>query len=190
MTCIVGIKHDGGVWIGGDSAGSAGHSIAIRADPKVFRVGPAVIGFTSSFRMGQALMFGWTVPKRHGDVDLFEWMCTDFIDAVRARLASAGFRRRENEEESGGVFLVGVEGGLFRIDSDFQVGVDGRGYDAVGCGEDLAKGSLFTTGGDRPAERIKTALAAAAAHSAWVAPPFLVIGPKPEASAPSPEATA
>lgn len=36
MTCIVGLKHENSVWIGGDSAGVAGLSVTIRKDPKVF----------------------------------------------------------------------------------------------------------------------------------------------------------
>jgi len=63
MTCIVGIQHDGRVYIGGDSAGVAGYSITSRADAKVFTVGPYVMGFTSSFRMGQLLRYGLKAPK-------------------------------------------------------------------------------------------------------------------------------
>ena len=37
MTCIVGLVHEGVVYIGGDSAGVAGLSLTVRADEKVFR---------------------------------------------------------------------------------------------------------------------------------------------------------
>jgi len=73
MTCIVGLVDDGAVYMGGDSAGVLGLSIEVRADEKVFylneksswrtRLDPrellkpvrhlVVMGFTSSFRMGQ-----------------------------------------------------------------------------------------------------------------------------------------
>ena len=102
MTCIVGLVTGGGVLIAGDSAGAAGHHIEIRKDPKAFVVGAMAIGFTSSFRMGQALMFGWTPPKRHSDIDVFEWMCTDVVDAIRRRLGDAGVRRSESGVEVGG----------------------------------------------------------------------------------------
>ena len=47
MTCIVGLEHNGAVWIGGDSAG-VDNSLGIqtRDDRKVFQIGEAVIGFT------------------------------------------------------------------------------------------------------------------------------------------------
>lgn len=34
---------------------------------------------------------------------------------------------------------------LFRIDSDYQVGECADGYDAIGCGDEVAKGRLTTT---------------------------------------------
>ncbi|KKN17732.1 hypothetical protein LCGC14_0962700, partial [marine sediment metagenome] len=63
MTCIVGFIDDGGkAWMGGDSAGVAGHHTHPRRDPKVFRVGPVLIGYTSSFRMGQLLRYHLKIP--------------------------------------------------------------------------------------------------------------------------------
>ena len=57
MTCIVGLIDGRRVWMGGDSAGVSGLDITVRADAKVFRNGDFLIGFTSSFRMGQLLAF-------------------------------------------------------------------------------------------------------------------------------------
>ena len=65
MTCIVGLEHKGKVYIGGDSAGVAGYSLSVRADQKVFINGNFIFGFTSSFRMGQILRFGFNPPRRH-----------------------------------------------------------------------------------------------------------------------------
>ena len=39
MTCIVGLVHEGVVYIGGDSAGVGGMSLTVRADEKVFQNG-------------------------------------------------------------------------------------------------------------------------------------------------------
>jgi hypothetical protein len=52
VTAIVGLVHEGTVYIGGDSAGVSGYSMTVRADAKVFTVGPYLLGFTTSFRMG------------------------------------------------------------------------------------------------------------------------------------------
>lgn len=176
MTCIVGLKHEGIVWIGGDSAGVAGLSITTRKDPKVFVRDKVIFGFTSSFRMGQLLMQKMRVPKRHADTDTYEYMITDFIDAVRTCFTEGGFKKVENAVEQGGCFLVGHAGRLFKVEGDFQVGEALGDYDAAGCGEDIALGAMHATAALElsPKARIKRALAAAVEHSAGVRPPFVI----------------
>lgn len=172
MTCIVGVAHGGRVVIGGDSAGVAGLDLVVRADRKVFRNGPFIMGFTSSFRMGQLLAYKLDPPKRFPDADVMKFMVTDFIGAVRQCLKDGGFARRDNDVESGGHFLVGYEGRLFHIGGDYQVGENVCGYDATGCGESFAIGSLAETEALDPLERVSHALAVAEKFSAGVRSPF------------------
>lgn len=178
MTCIVGLIDKGKVYIGGDSAAVWGTSFAIvaRNDRKVFRNGDFVMGFTSSFRMGQLLAFNFNPPKPRQGVDIFAYMVTDFIDAARQRMKDGGFTRvKDNWSEEGGTFLVGYAGRLFQIGSDFQVGESTHGFDAVGCGDHLALGSLFSTPKmDDPTARVIEALQAAQTFSAGVREPFHV----------------
>lgn len=179
MTCIVGIEHDKGVLIGGDSAGVAGYSITVRADEKVFAVGPYVMGFTTSFRMGQLLRYRLQVPAPSVDdvKDLDRFIATTFIDAVRNTLKDGGFTRLENSQEEGGDFLLGIAGRLYSIGSDFQFGRAADGYAACGAGDELALGSLHTTAQYDMSPRIRAehALEAAAALSGAVAAPFVFI---------------
>lgn len=172
MTCIVGLVDGQTVHIGGDSAGVGGYSLTVRADRKVFRNGDFVMGFTTSFRMGQLLQHAFMPPKRHPDTDVDKFMVTTFIDAVRDCLKTGGYAERHNEAERGGVFLVGYAGRLFRIDNDYQVGEAVDGFDAVGCGEQIAQGSLYSTASMKPRERLKLALEAAERFSAGVRGPF------------------
>ena len=172
MTCIVGLVHDGRVTLGGDSAGVGGLDLVVRRDRKVFRNGPAVMGFTSSFRMGQLLAYRLTVPKRHPDCELMRFMTLDFVDAVRNCLKEGGYARTVNGEEEGGVFLVGIEGRLFAIYEDFQVGEAVHGFSACGCGEAYALGALHTTAHLPPDHRVRLALETAAEFSAGVRGPF------------------
>ena len=172
VTCIVGIETAEGVLLGADSAGVSGWSLTTRADEKVFRNGPAVFGFTTSFRMGQILRYSLTVPEPIGK-DLDRYMATDFIDAVRASLKLGGFAKVENNQEQGGTFLVGVRKTLYCVSGDFQTGRAADHYDAVGCGAELALGNLYATSGiEIPRERLRMALSAAAHFSAGVIPPF------------------
>ena len=183
MTCIVGIVHDGEVIIGGDSAGSDGHMVIQRADSKVFTVGPYVLGFTSSFRMGQLLRYRLDVEAPDTwDVD--RYMATTFVDAVRECLKAGGWARTTDSDpddkepggsEAGGTFLVGIHGHLYQIEDDYQVGIASDGYDACGSGYMVALGSLYATAGRDPHERVRLALEAAAHVTPFVRAPFATV---------------
>lgn len=176
MTCIVGIRDGRNVIIGGDSAGVSGLSIAVRGDRKVFHNGPYVMGFTTSFRMGQ-LLHRALIPPKPPKRGLEAFMVTTFVDAVRDCLKEGGYAEKSNDVESAGNFLVGVAGHLFEIGSDYQVGIPADGYSAVGCGEEFALGAFYATKGSdlTPEQRAHAALLAAEHHSAGVVGPFYLV---------------
>ncbi len=174
MTCIVGLVEGKKVYIGGDSAGVGGYSLTVRADAKVFTNGAFLFGFTSSFRMGQLLRYAFTPPKHDSDLGDYQYLATVFVKAVRDCLKEGGFAKKENETERGGTFLLGYRGHLYKIEDDYQVGESTDGYDACGCGQDVALGAMFATEGQAADKRIKTALRAAERFSAGVRGPFVV----------------
>lgn len=173
MTCIVGLVDKGDVYIGGDSAGVAGLSLSIRADEKVFGNGPFLMGFTTSFRMGQLLRYKFDPPAQTVGQEDMRYMVTSFIDAARQCFSQNGFG--DKEATRGGSFLVGYKSKLYSIESDYQVGIPATPFDAVGCGSDLALGALYATAGLKPEIRVRTALEAASSFSAGVAPPFTIL---------------
>lgn len=173
MTCICGLVDNGDVYIGGDSAGVAGLSLSIRADEKVFGNGPFIMGFTSSFRMGQLLRYKFSPPAQTVHQTDMEYMVTSFIDACRQCFAGNGFG--DKDATSGGTFLVGYKGKLYTIEGDYQVGIPSIPFDAVGCGADLALGAMYATEKLSPEERINMALSAASTFSAGVSPPFVIL---------------
>lgn len=176
MTCIVGWIENGEVWMGGDSAGVAGMGLALRKDPKVFRNHDFLVGYTSSFRMGQLLRFKFAPPEHPEGMDTYEYMVSHVVDAVRKCFQDGGYTRKDNERESGGCFLVGYRGRLFTLESDFQVGEGYQHFHAVGCGEDIALGALDALSGYdlTPEERVRAALQAAENWSAGVRAPFII----------------
>lgn len=175
MTCIVGLMDTGRVYIGGDSAGVGGLDLIIRSDPKVFRNGEFIFGFTSSFRMGQLLRFSFKAPPRPEGVDDYQFLVTSFINSIRTCLKEGGFAASKDGVESGGSFLLGYRGNLYNISGDYQVGIAADGFDSCGCGQQIALGSLFSTKGQSPETRIDLALKAAENYSAGVRGPFTVI---------------
>lgn len=180
MTCIVGMIDNKRVIMGGDSAGVSGLHVTIRKDPKVFIVGDFLIGCTTSFRMIELLQFSLKVKER-GEMDVYEYICTDFINAVRKCFTKGGYLQKfTSGDEKGGEFLVGYQGRLFKISTDFQVGESAEPYEACGSGEDYAKGSLYESSPERtdtnllPKYRIIRALETAVKFNAGVRPPFLI----------------
>jgi hypothetical protein len=175
MTAIAGVVHGGKVYLGGDSAGVGGWALTVRADAKVFRNGPMVMGFTSSFRMGQVLRYAFTPPPFPENGDLDRYMVVDFIDGVRTALKTAGFATVDKGAEAGGTFLVGFHGRLFEINDDYQVGIPADGYAAVGVGQDAALGALYATPKLLPRKRLRLALEASEHFSVGVRGPFMVV---------------
>ena len=154
MTCIVGMLHDGVVYMAGDHIATDGYCKEVQKRSKVFRNGDFIIGYTESFRMGQLLEHVWEPPKKPKDCkDHTEYMvkfvvpslikCFDdnkFIRSVND--SDSASKRSVNGQAYGGEFLVGYRNRLYKVESDFAVLECVNGYDAIGAGEEYARGAL------------------------------------------------
>lgn len=176
MTCIVGYVENDKVYIGGDSAAVSNINITIRKDPKVFMNSEYLIGFTSSFRMGQLLMYCDLPRIRPDESDIYKFMCTEFINKVRSVFRKNGYSTVESSVEYGGVFLVGYKGRLFKIYSDFQVAESYEPFASCGCGEDYALGAMHMIHETNltPEEKIEKSLMCAEHFSGGVSKPFII----------------
>jgi ATP-dependent protease HslVU (ClpYQ) peptidase subunit len=181
MTCIVGLVYKGATYIGGDSLGSNGHSKTVRNDKKVFHmkdINNAIAGYTSSFRMGQLLMYGTgLIDSREYDTIDHKYLVTKFVPNIIKLFEEGGYAKTSRGEKEGGTFLFAFKDKLYKIESDYQVGEPFLPYIACGSGEDFALGSLHATQGliNDPLERIHKALQAASEFTVSVAPPYFVV---------------
>ena len=175
MTCIVGLEHQDAVYIGADSAASAGWDIRETLMPKVFQRDAFLIGYTTSFRMGQLLWQHLEVRARHDDEDDVAYMICGFVEAVRECLKSHGYAKVDNNVEEGGRFLVGFGGQLFQVQADYSILRTADGFDAVGCGRSYALAAMKALSNMEPVERVRGALEIAAYFSNGVAGPFTVL---------------
>jgi len=180
MTCIIGLETDDGVWIGADSAGTdtSYGAQTIRADTKVFKRGPVLMGFCGSYRMGQLLRYQLEMTNQPDGMPDYEYMVRHFIEDARKCLKSGGFTWVEKNTETGGQFLVAYKDKLYGIEEDFQVGMSTRSYQCIGSGGDYASGAMAALVSDEDlteAQKIKKALKIAADHDAYVAAPFKVM---------------
>jgi ATP-dependent protease HslVU (ClpYQ) peptidase subunit len=172
VTCIVAVEADGIVYMGSDHAGSNGYTLTPVEASKTFTNGPLLIGYTTSFRMGQILQYGLIVPSHTLSWDLDRWVATDLMVAVRATFEAHGWNQTEKNVATGGNFLMAVGGRCYEIQSNYSFLRSATGEYAVGSGENHALGSLHTTRGQEPAVRVMRALEAAAEHCTGVAGPF------------------
>ena len=192
MTCIVGVEHETGVYIGGDSATIAGWTLELTGRPKVFRVGEFLIGAAGSPRVSGLIRHAFApppVPAKAKKLD--RYMVTEFVPMLRAVLADAGAERKMHEVAAvpdSSTFLVGVRGRLFTIWSDYQVTHALHRYSAVGCATDVALGALHALRNMEvsPEDMVWAALGAAEGHNIGVREPFVVkFLPTPQAPAPA-----
>ena len=70
MTIIAGYADGKNTWMAGDRAASGNSSCICLAKPKIFTktiegCGEVVIGYTTSFRMGQLLEYKFSPPELH-----------------------------------------------------------------------------------------------------------------------------
>lgn len=187
MTVIAGlIATDKSIIMGGDSAGVSDFDMLSVAEPKVFANGPFLIGFTSSFRMGDILRYA-DLPifreDEHGSPHRF--MVKNFIPVVRTLFKDAGYMQVENQHEQGGTFLVGFHASLFGVWSGFEVLSSRDGMLAVGCGGRVALGAMIAmeaSGMDRDETLVEVALKASLRATSAVRGPFVIIRNPPTTS--------
>jgi len=182
MTCVVGFidRDENTIHMGGDTAGVSGLDVRSRADSKVFQKGDMLIGFTTSFRMGQLLQYVFEVPAHPKDMNAFEYLSSIFIDDLIKCLKQNHWATVDNNHITGGTFLLGYRGDLYTIYDDFQISITHTHYAACGCGENYALGALYAqedhnTSGYR---KLLKALSAAATFSGGVSPPFNILSMK------------
>lgn len=186
MTCIVGIEHDNGVTIGGDTVSTSGW-YQNRLDRKVFELGDMVIGCCGGPRTAQLIRYKLVVPPLDiHDVD--RWIACEFADAVRDVLKESGAGKSNagvDEMDGSSAILVAVAGRLYTLHSDYQWSRNECGYHAIGSGREVATGSLHTTeaiGFIPPKRRVELAVEAACEHSASCGLPIVVMEHTPKRS--------
>ena len=151
-----------------------GGTIHKRKDAKVFMVDDYIIGFSNSFRMGQIIQHDFTPPKPTKR-NLERTMSVDFVDRLLECLSRNNFVI-DKDSDNVSDLVIGVNGRLFVMDTDFSIGEYYDKYFAIGSGSQFALGSLYSTKAIKdPKARLEKALQAAAEYTMSVSPPFLYL---------------
>jgi ATP-dependent protease HslVU (ClpYQ) peptidase subunit len=170
MSCIIGLKYGGNVYIGGDgrATSSDGEMRPIICN-KVFMNGLYLVGFCGSVRTGQLLYpNNFSPPKK-----ILNWP-----NAMREHFSEYGALLRDEEtgDVHGANVLVGRNGKLFEILVDFQMS-EILEFTSIGSGSTFAFGALEIlklAKGMKPEDKIMKALEVSAKYCAQVGPPYEV----------------
>lgn len=173
MTCIVAIEDNNKVIMGGDRLGSNGYTGAPVSESKVFKKGGVMIGYTSSFRMGQLLQHALEIPALPAEINLDKWVAIDFMQAIRKAYKDNGWDKEKDGAAEGGSFLLAIGNRCYEIQDDYSYIRHISGEYAVGSGKHYALGSLRSTRGRATAtKRIIESLETAAEYVVSVSAPF------------------
>lgn len=175
MTLIASlVDSDKNIHMIGDSAGIDGwHSLSIIKYPKIFiRDNKYILGYTTSFRMGQILQF-MKFPRKDTKMPFFEWTVSKFVPKLIAQFELAEY----DYKEKGCNFLIGSQGEIFEIGNDMQVysQLFNNGM-AVGCAYQNFLGVLagldYFDNQFTPENKLDIAIKITKRFSAGIAPPY------------------
>jgi hypothetical protein len=181
VTCIIGLVHEGKVFMGGDAAISSSDSWLQPASmrPKIWKAGCMLIGVGGKQRISQ-LIQKFEAPHYAVIGDAYEHLLNDYVPKLISHLGKE--RVIKTNEDDGMIcmdatILIGLLGRLFKIDSSFAI-TEYPDYAAVGANNEVALGSLYQSSCHdilHPAGRIGNALDAVLYHCASVREPFTIL---------------
>lgn len=183
MTVIIGIKHEGEVWLGADAFLGNGQYAYRVAQPKIFRCqvpngGQMVIGVSGGHR-ANFLMRSIELPEHPKEMDTHTYVAEFLVNAIRERYSKAGYLENENSiEKNEAILLIGYYGRLFAVWYNFQVDEYAQNYAAIGAGMEIALGALWMVDVHSdypPDEKIRLVLDACEEHSPWVSRPYTIM---------------
>lgn len=176
MTCIIGLKHAGKIYVGSDGLGIRGWERFQDVRPKVFRNGAFIIGASGTARLSDLIRHGWDIPTDESGRYDERYMIRVFATGLRTLIQdNGGMGKYEERDNTGSWLIVGVNGQLYEMDSSMSIGVPSLGYSAVGSGGEYALGALAALKDTPPKERVLRALEIAAQFNAACGAPFTIL---------------
>lgn len=177
MSCVVGIKQKGKIYLGADSCVTDAGRVLTLKDPKIFRRGEFLIGFCGDLRVGQLL--------KHTKIRGIETI-ENFVEFMKELFKKEGYIRKYKDKDCPAIsteteFIIAHKGRMYTVGEDLSIVEDSKNdYAAIGSGADFALGSLFATKNTRISsrKRLIRALKCSAYFDPGVGTPFRVYSVK------------
>ena len=156
MTVICGLVKDDASYIAADSCSSCCGGKNTLAQPKIFRQViqtkysgniNVLVGHSGLARQAQLWHYGFTAPVFNDkDQCLLHYLVNDFSLALRDCFRKFGELEVNNSIERVNISsMLLMAGSIFYLDRALFIGNYAENFLAIGSGEDVASGSLFTT---------------------------------------------
>jgi ATP-dependent protease HslVU (ClpYQ) peptidase subunit len=173
MTCIAAIKGaNGSIHMAGDRQASYSNNALAMAEPKVMARNGFVYGVTGSHRTANILRHGFSEPPKLAGQEFMNYMVNSWIPAWVECLQKHGQKEViHNISNQEAWLMIGHEGRLFIMASDFSMVEEVYPYAAIGCGGNLAKGALAVIESFQedmpPSARLMAAIGTAILHDSF-----------------------
>ena len=178
MTVIIGITDGRTIWMGADSfVGNSNYALQMKQSKIIRRQLPngSDILFGCSGEMRVMLLLGaMELPDHKPGMDALYYVGIDLVNTMRSVFGDAGYATAQDGREGAGdaCVLVGYDGRLFALWSDYTHAEPATDYMVMGSGMEVALGALAVTDGIPPRRRLEMVLEAVAQHSPYVRAPF------------------
>jgi len=189
MTCIIGLKKDQHIYIGGDSCGSDQFSYRdCYLDRKVWKIGDQFIfGGSGSYRAIQILKTYLPYDKsflsksKNWKKSPSTFMIRHFIPTIKKLFEQHDFSQKKDEKsEQSANLCIGFKNGLFLFGDEYDI-LEIKSFCTIGSGYQLSQGAMSVLIEDKnltPQQMIKKALTVTARHMGSVTPPFHIVNMK------------
>ena len=172
MTTIVGVCRNGNVILGADSQVTDNDrpNMHKRMEKITKNNGYLIAGSGDSTPCDILQnMFIPPVPTVNERKDLYLFMITKFVPSMREALEDGGWKKDQDDKDSGFNFLIAFDGEMFDIGDDFSVLLNGDGIYGVGNGSKFAIGALYA------GATVEKALEIAANNDIYTSGPFQIV---------------
>lgn len=179
MTCIIGLKHDDEIYIGGDQLASNTNGFcSTYKEPKVFKKGGFIFGYSGSYRVGQILKYDFDIPSHSSEYADMEYFVRIFVPALQLKLEERkAIYNSDNglEMADDANIIIGYRNGIYRLHSDFQLENNENDIMAIGCGSTVALGCMHALYNLKPISRITRSLEIVSILNIGVKGPFTIL---------------
>lgn len=149
MTTIIGVQNADGCVIASDSRVADNGKVYTHPEMvKAVERGSYIIGGAGDYRALQVVLHGWQPPLVNAKAkqNLYEFVINKVAPSLKSTLTEAGIEFTKSSENDDNKFelqlIIGINGTIFELDSDFAVAMNDTGLYAIGSGGDYALGAL------------------------------------------------